>query len=359
MATSVYIHIPFCKSICSYCDFCKFIYNEKWVYAYLKALKNEIKDRYMGEDIKTIYIGGGTPSSLRINEVKRLLEMTRSFNTSNLIEFTFECNLEDINEEFLLLLKSYGVNRLSIGIESFNENKLKFMERKADFKDAEAKINLCRLFGFNNINLDLMYAIPGETLKDLKKDLNLFLKLKPEHISTYSLILEKHTKAYVNKITPMDEELDYDMYEYIIGKMGSINHYEVSNFAKCGYESKHNLVYWNNEEYYGFGLGAAGYVDKIRYTNTKNLKDYLLGNYVKDREIIGEKENMDYEIMLGLRKLQGINIDNFKIKFGKNIEDVYNIKPLLKSKELLKKKGYIYINPMYTYIMNEILLKII
>lgn len=359
MATSVYIHIPFCKSICSYCDFCKFIYNEKWVYAYLKALKNEIKDRYMGEDIKTIYIGGGTPSSLRINEVKSLLEMTRSFNTSNLIEFTFECNLEDINEEFLLLLKSYGVNRLSIGIESFNENKLKFMERKADFKDAEAKINLCRLFGFNNINLDLMYAIPGETLKDLKKDLNLFLKLKPEHISTYSLILEKHTKAYVNKITPMDEELDYDMYEYIIGKMGSINHYEVSNFAKCGYESKHNLVYWNNEEYYGFGLGAAGYVDKIRYTNTKNLKDYLLGNYVKDREIIGEKENMDYEIMLGLRKLQGINIDNFKIKFGKNIEDVYNIKPLLKSKELLKKKGYIYINPMYTYIMNEILLKII
>lgn len=359
MASSVYIHIPFCKSICSYCDFCKFIYNEKWVYAYLKTLKNEIKDRYMGEDIKTIYIGGGTPSCLSIAEVKSLLEMTRTFNTSNLIEFTFECNLEDITEELLLLLKSYGVNRLSIGIESFNEKKLKFMERHADFKDAEAKINLCRKLGFNNINLDLMYAIPGETLKDLKKDLSLFLKLNPEHISTYSLILEEHTKAYVNKSTPTDEELDYDMYLYIISKLGSINHYEVSNFAKSGYESKHNLVYWNNEEYYGFGLGAAGYIDKIRYTNTKNLKDYLLGNYVKVREIIGEKENMDYEIMLGLRKLQGINIDDFKKKFGKNMEDVYNIKPLLKSKELLKKKGYIYINPIYTYIMNEILLKII
>ena len=359
MAASVYIHIPFCKHICSYCNFCKFIYNEKWVYAYLKALKNEINDRYMGDDIKTIYIGGGTPSALSLNEVKSLLEMTKSFNTRNLIEFTFECNLEDINEDLLLLLKNYGVNRLSIGIESFNENKLKFMERKADFKDASKKINLCRKLGFDNINLDLMYAIPGETLKDLKKDLSLFLKLKPEHISTYSFILEEHTKAYVNKTTPMDEELDYNMYQYIIGKLGNINHYEISNFAKYGYESKHNLVYWNNEEYYGFGLGAAGYIDKIRYSNTKNLKDYLLGSYVKDKEIIGEKENMDYEIMLGLRKLQGINIDNFKKKFGKNIEDVYNIKPLLKSRELLKKREYICINPMYTYIMNEILLKII
>ena len=359
MAHSVYIHIPFCKTICSYCDFCKFIYNEKWVYAYLKSLDNEIKDRYMGEDIKTIYIGGGTPSALSINEITKVLKMTKYFNISNLIEFTFECNLEDINEELLLLLKSYNVNRLSIGIESFDEEKLKFMERKASFKDALSKINLCRKLGFNNINLDLIYAVPKENLKTLKKDLNLFLKLKPEHISTYSLILEKHTKAYVNNAVSTNEELDYEMYKYIENQLGSSNHYEISNFAKPGYRSLHNLTYWNNEEYYGFGLGASGYIDKIRYTNTKNLKDYLLGSYVKSKEIIGKKENMDYEIMLGLRKMEGINIDSFKKKFGENIEDIYNIKPLLKSKELLKKKGYIYINPIYTYIMNEILLKII
>ncbi len=359
MASSIYIHIPFCKNICSYCDFCKFIYNEKWAYAYLKALKNEINDRYMGEEIKTIYIGGGTPSTLSLQEIKSLLKMLDVVNKNNLEEFTFECNLEDINEELLLLLKSYGVNRLSVGIESFDKNKLKFMERTSDFKDAEQKIALCKNSGFNNINLDLMYAIPGETLKVLKKDISLFLKLNPTHISAYSLILESHTKAYVNGVSEIEEELDYEMYKYITEKLSNAHHYEISNYAIPGYESKHNLVYWNNEEYYGFGLGASGYIDKIRYTNTKNLKDYLLGNWVKDREIIGSKENMDYEIMLGLRKLDGINLESFKNKFGVELESVYNIKPLLKSKELIKKKGYLYINPIYIYVSNEILLKII
>lgn len=359
MASSIYIHIPFCKNICSYCDFCKFIYNEKWAYAYLKALKNEINDRYMGEEIKTIYIGGGTPSALSIDEIKSLLNMLDTINKNYLEEFTFECNLEDINEELLLLLKSYRVNRLSIGIESFDKEKLKFMERNADFNDALEKITLCRNLGFDNINLDLMYAIPGETLKALKKDLSLFLKLNPNHISTYSLILESHTKAYVNGVSEIEEELDYEMYKYITEKLSNAHHYEISNFAIHGYESKHNLVYWNNEEYYGFGLGASGYIDKIRYTNTKNLKDYLLGNWVKEKEIIGEKEKMDYEIMLGLRKFDGINLENFKKKFGIELEKAYNIEPLLKSKELIKKKGNLYINPIYIYVSNEILLKII
>ena len=359
MASSIYIHIPFCKNICSYCDFCKFIYNEKWAYAYLKALKNEINDRYMGEEIKTIYIGGGTPSALSIKEIKSLLSMLDIVNKTNLEEFTFECNLEDINEELVLLLKNFGVNRLSIGIESFDKDKLKFMERKADFKDALEKINLCKKLGFNNINLDLMYAIPGETLKILKKDLSLFLKLKPTHISAYSLILENHTKAYVNGVSEIEEELDYEMYKYLTEKLSNAHHYEISNYAIPGCESKHNLVYWNNEEYYGFGLGASGYVDEIRYTNTKSLKDYLLGNWVQEKEIIGEKEKMDYEIMLGLRKLDGINLDEFKKKFGIELENAYNIKPLLKSKELIKKKSYIFINPIYIYVSNEILLKII
>ncbi len=359
MASSVYIHIPFCRSICSYCDFCKFLYNEKWTYVYLKALKSEVVDRYMGDDIKTIYIGGGTPSVLSLKEIKRLLDITKLLKTNNLLEFTFECNLEDINEELLLLLKQYGVNRLSIGIESFDKDNLKFMERNAEFRDAEEKIKLCRSLGFNNINLDLMYAIPGESLKTLKKDLSLFMKLKPNHLSCYSLILEEHTKAYVNNASYIEEETDYLMYKHICNTLDSANHYEISNYAIPGYESIHNLVYWNNEEYYGFGIGASGYIDKIRYTNTRNLKDYLLGNYVKEKEIIGEKDDMDYEIMLGLRKLEGINIKDFKKKYNKDIMDVYNIKPLLKSKELILKKDYLFINPVYIYVSNEILLKII
>ena len=359
MIKSVYIHIPFCKNICSYCDFCKFIYNEKWVGAYLTGLNNEIKDRYMDDPIKTIYIGGGTPSALSIDELKRLFKIISVFNTNDLEEFTFECNLSDINEGLLEILKNNKVNRLSIGIQSFNKKNLAFMERNADFKDALKKVDLCHQYGFNNINLDLMYAIPGETLKDLKKDLDLFLKLNPTHISTYSLILEDHTKLSSKNVSYIEEELDYEMFKLISKKLNSANHYEISNFSIPGYESKHNLVYWNNEEYYGFGLGASGYIDDIRYQNTKNLKEYLLGNYVLEKEILGLKEKMDYEIMLGLRKLKGINILEFRNKYNKDIEEVYNLKPLLKSRDLIKKKGYIFINPQKIYIMNEILIKII
>ena len=359
MASSIYIHIPFCKSICSYCDFCKFLYNEKWVAVYLDALKKEIKDRYMDDDVRTLYIGGGTPSALNIKELKRLFKIIKIFKLENLEEFTFECNIEDISLELLNILKENGVNRLSIGIESFNQNNLAFMERTADFKDAQAKVKLCRDLGFNNINLDLMYAIPGETLKDLNKDLNMFLKLKPEHISTYSLMIEDHTKLASAHAEYISDELDYEMYKLIEKKLKNYEHYEISNFALKGNEAKHNLVYWNNEEYYGFGLNAAGYIDNTRYTNTKNLKKYLLGEYTKEQEIVSKTEKMNYEIMLGLRKLKGINTLEFKRKYNEDIESVYNLKPLYKNKDLIKKNNYIYINPIKIYIMNEILLKII
>ena len=247
MTKAVYIHIPFCRSICSYCDFCKFIYNKQWVYVYLKALDKEIKDRYMDENIKSIYIGGGTPSILKGKELIKLLDMTRIFHLTDNYEFTFECNLEDIDEELLLTLKKYGVNRLSIGIQSFQENNLKFMNRNADFNDAKTKIKLCRKLGFNNINLDLMYAIPGENLRELKKDLNLFLELNPDHMSCYSLILEEHTKAFIDKYDYIDEEEDYKMFKHIEKKLSNAHHYEVSNYAILGHESIHNLTYWNNE----------------------------------------------------------------------------------------------------------------
>lgn len=358
MVKSVYIHIPFCKNICSYCDFCKFNYNEKWVYVYLKALKSEIVDRYMNEEIETIYIGGGTPSCLTLKEIKKLLDMTKLFKTSNLKEFTFECNIEDITEELLLLLKSYKVNRLSIGIQSFNKNNLKFMQRDIDFNTAKKKILLAKSLGFQNINLDLMYAIPKETLKDLKKDLDLFLKLEPTHLSCYSLILSKHTKAYVNGASSIEEELDYEMYNYLKNNI-SANHYEISNYALAGYECLHNLVYWTNQEYYGFGMSASGYIDNIRYTNTSSLKDYLLGKYVKEEEILSKSDIMNYEVMLGLRLTSGINIKEFNKKYNVDFLKYYNVEPLLKSKELIKKNDYIYINPIYTYVMNEILVKLI
>ena len=359
--TSIYIHIPFCKSICSYCDFCKVLYNEEWVLKYLVALKNEIKDRYMGEKVRTIYIGGGTPSTLSLKEIEYLLTLTKLFNLEELEEFTFECNIEDINESLLLLLKKFHVNRLSLGIESFSKDKLEFMKRKANFEDVKNKILLIRSLGFNNINLDLIYALPNEKISILKKDLKQFLKLNPEHISTYSLMIEDNTYLGYKKVNAIKEELDYEMYEYICKKLKKSGyiHYEVSNFGKEGYESKHNLVYWNNQEYYGFGCGASGYVSGVRYDNTKNLTKYINGEYKNNENLLSDKSIMEYELILGLRKLKGINLHEFHNKYKVNMQDVFPIKPLLKSGELVYKDGYISINPKKIYVMNEILLKLV
>ena len=358
---SVYIHIPFCKSICSYCDFCKQLYNETNINKYLKALKEEIMDRYHDELLDTLYIGGGTPSSLNMNELKELFEIIKLLNVKDSCEFTFECNVNDITQELIEFLYSNKVNRLSIGIESFNKDKLKFMERFSDYEDVKNKIDMIRNIGINNINVDLMYGIPGETLKDLKQDLNLILKLKPDHISTYSLILEEYTKLTINKVEPIDEELELEMFNYIRKKLKSkkYNHYEISNFALNQKESIHNLNYWNNEEYYGFGLGAHGYIDGIRYENTKNFNKYIENDFVAKQEFVGIREKQENELMLGFRKIKGINLQEFFDKYEVNIQDAFPVKPLLKNKDLIYKNGYIFINPEKLYIMNEILLKLI
>ncbi len=359
--SSVYIHIPFCKSICSYCDFCKVLYQKDWAVAYLKCLKNEIIERYMGDEIKTIYIGGGTPSALSLKEIEYLLNLTNLFKKDNLEEFTFECNIEDINEELLKTLKKFNVNRLSIGIESFDEENLLLMKRYANFSDTKNKINLARSMGFNNINLDLIYALPSEKLSILKKDIKLLLKLNPEHISTYSLMISDNTFLSYKRIENIPAEDDAKMYDYIcktLNKNG-YNHYEVSNFAKDGYESKHNLVYWHNNEYYGFGCGASGYISGVRYDNTRSLSNYLKGEYKSSDNLISKESMMEYEVILGLRLLKGINLKDFYQKYGVNMQDKFPIKPLLKSGELILKDEWIAINPKYIYIMNEILLKLV
>lgn len=358
---SVYIHIPFCNSICSYCDFCKVVYNETWIEPYLIRLKDEIDNSYMGEVIETLYIGGGTPSCLSLNELESLFTVLRTFTLSEKVEFTFECNISDLTNEKLQFLYEHGVNRLSIGIESFNKNKLEFMNRTCNFKNTKQKIKLAREIGFSNINLDLMYAIPNEKLSDLKKDLKCLLKLKPEHISTYSLMIEKNTLVGLNKVKPIEEEKDSKMYDYLCKtlKKAKYIHYEVSNFAKKGYESKHNLTYWNNEEYYGFGCGASGYVEAIRYDNTKSLTEYLKGNFVSSKSLMSKVDNMENELILGFRKLEGINLEHFYDKFEENMQNIFPIKPLVKSGELIYKDGYVYVNPKKLYVMNEILLKLI
>lgn len=361
MISSVYIHIPFCRSICTYCDFCKFIYNKEWVNDYLNKLELEVNDRYMDETINTIYIGGGTPSILNNKELDKLFSIIKKFNISNNLEFTFECNLEDINEELIKYLKDNNVNRISIGVESFNPHNLEIMNRMMDYKRLEDSINMIRRIGINNINLDLMYAMPEENMKVLKSDLKYLVKLNPEHISTYSLILEDNTYLKYKNTHPINEELDYEMYNYICKylKKHGYNHYEVSNFSKIGYESKHNRVYWENKEYYGFGCGASGYVSGVRYSNTRSLSKYIESDIFSTKELLSKDEIIDYHMILGLRLLKGINVEYFNNLYNVDMFKRYPIDTLIKYEDLVYKDGYIYINPSRIYVMNEILGKIV
>lgn len=358
---SVYIHIPFCKNICSYCDFPKVYFNEKMADDYLNALEDEIKYFYAKEEVSTLYIGGGTPSVLNDKQLEKIKNILKILNLNKLEEFTFECNIEDIDIDLLNILKELNVTRLSIGIQSFIPEKLKTLKRKSDYKDALTKIYLLKELGFDNINLDFMFGLPNEKFNDLKKDLNLFLKLKPEHLSCYSLIIENNTVLGINNTKPLDDELENKMYNYLVKRLKKhkYEHYEISNYALKGKKSLHNLNYWYNQEYYGFGLGAHGYIKGFRYENTKSITDYINGKYRLEEIMLSNQEIMENEVILGLRLMKGINLKEFYDKYQVNLQDVFPVKPLVKNKELLYKDGNIFINPEKIYLMNEILLKLI
>lgn len=356
----VYIHIPFCKSICSYCDFCKFLYVSSWASEYLNVLEKEILENYDNDVVKSIYIGGGTPSSLSKENLKRLFEIIKIFKIEKHYEMTFEVNVDDVSEEMLLFLLDSGVNRISVGIQSFNEICLKFMNRKHTKKEIKEKIKLVKKY-FDNVNVDFMFALPIENYCMFLTDLHEFIKLDVPHISTYSLIIEENTVLSYKGITSIKEELDYKMYKKICTtlKKKGYKHYEVSNFAKLGYESLHNLNYWNNSEYYGFGLGAHGYISELRYENTRSFNDYLAGRYRLREVLISKREDMENEIILGLRKLDGINIKNFFDKFKINIQDEFNITGLIKKGYLVLEENYLKIKEDKIYVMNEILNQIL
>lgn len=355
MIRSIYIHIPFCNRICSYCDFAKLYYNKNYVDKYLDSLKKEIELNYKNEKIKTLYIGGGTPSSLDIEELNKLFDILKIIDKSNLIEYTIECNIEDITKEKLELFKQNKVNRISIGLQTTNKDSLKLLNRNTEI-DIDEKLDLVKQY-FTNINIDLMYGF-NKDISILKKDLQYLISKDITHISTYSLILEENTKLYIDKFKRIDDDVDYEFYKYISDylKQNGYIHYEISNFCKPGYESKHNLCYWNNDNYYGFGLGSGGYIDNIRYTNTRSINNYIDGKYKIYEEKLTKKEIEEYEMILGLRKVSGIDKNKFYNKFNENIEDVFDIKNMINNNLLEEKDGFIYIPYDKLYIENSILI---
>ena len=329
----IYIHIPFCKQKCSYCDFVSFANKETYEHEYIEAVKKEIeyksKTKY---NISTIYIGGGTPSYISEKYIVDILNViNKKFEVAENAEITIEVNPGTVDKKKLETYKEAGINRLSIGLQSTNNSILKQIGRIHTYEQFYDTYKLAKEVGFTNINVDLMLALPSQTLEDIQNSVESVIKLAPTHISVYSLILEDGTllkeKVDNNVFTLPDDELERKMYwsvKNILERSGYV-HYEISNFAKKGYESKHNKDCWEQKEYIGIGLAAHSYLNRTRFSNTCNLQDYI--NNIKNGEIkknitVHERQTVEEAkkeyMLLGLRKIEGVNIQEFKNKYIDN-----------------------------------------
>lgn len=333
----IYIHIPFCKRKCYYCDFISYANKEEKIQEYIECLQKEIeveskKNKYEEYEITTIYLGGGTPSFIDASYIEKVIRtIKQNYKISENIEITIEVNPGTINEEKIEKYKEIGVNRISIGLQTTRDNLLKQIGRIHTYEEFLKCYQIVQKIGINNINVDLMLGLPNQTIEILKESLREVINLKPNHISLYSLILEENTvlekKVSKNELKLPSEDIEREMYwktKKILEQNGYI-HYEISNFAKREYESKHNLNCWNQKEYLGFGVAAHSYMNNKRYCNTDNIDEYIKNvqseNLENNRticEIQNKTEEQKEYMLLGLRKIDGVDIQEFKNKFIDN-----------------------------------------
>ena len=347
----LYVHIPFCKRLCSFCDFPKRInQKEEVINSYLNKLINEIKE-LEEKDINTIYIGGGTPNSLSLDQLEKLLITIKNKNFKDIIEYSIETNYELITLEQIKLFKKYNINRVSIGVQTLNSKIANKINRYCDYNELNNKISMLKENGITNINLDFIFGLPNETLEDVKYNLECIKNLKVPHISYYSLILEDKTvlsHELENNITilPIDD-ITSDMYQLIIKEMKNMGyyHYEISNFAIKGYESKHNLLYWNLDEYIGLGVSSASYYQGKRIYNSKLISNYMFNNGIIKEEINIETSKGEY-FWLGLRMIDGVSISLYKTKYNSNPFDDFMINELIDKKLLTINDDYIKLTPL-------------
>ena len=327
----IYIHIPFCKKKCDYCDFISFSDKDKKIEEYINAIIKEIGQQKIKSKITTIYIGGGTPSYIDSKLIKEIIAEIKKKNVDSNAEITIEVNPGTITKNKLEDYKEVGINRLSIGLQVTQNELLKQIGRIHDFEQFLETYKMARKLGFNNINIDLMLGLPNQRIKDLRESLEKIIELNPEHVSVYSLIVEEGTpisnKIKLGELTLPEEDLERNMYWYVKNtlELNGYRHYEISNFAKPGYESRHNMNCWNQKEYIGIGIAAHSYRDITRYSNTEDLSEYIKnvknGHFERNRiihEIQKEDDTKREHMILGLRQINGISISKFKEKFGEN-----------------------------------------
>lgn len=345
----LYIHIPFCAQKCRYCDFTSYLASGNDIDIYLNCLEKEL-DMYKldKENISTIFIGGGTPTMLSTTQLKRLFQIIEErVDLKKIEEYTIESNPGTLSIEKLEVIKSGGVDRLSIGLQAVQDKHLLFMGRIHNLKQFEESFYNARKVGFDNINIDVIFAFDNQTVDDWKETIDYIAELKSEHISAYSLIIEEGTDFFdmyeKGELKDVPEEKYLQMYRYTIEKLNSYGfyQYEISNFCNVGHECKHNIKYWNCDEYFGVGVSASGYINNERYTNVNTLEEYIKATNsnnlpIEYKELLDFKQHFNEKIMLGLRMNSGINLSLIDKINNQELE-----KCIRKSIENYQKKGYI------------------
>jgi oxygen-independent coproporphyrinogen-3 oxidase len=340
MSLSLYVHIPFCLKRCVYCDFVSGIYDSGKAVDYVTALKKEIRGITNAKPLSTLYIGGGTPTALSTDILSGLIDnIFNHFRFIDNYEATIEANPGTVDSDKMKIIRSAGINRISIGVQSFNDEELSFLGRIHTRDEAEQAVYLSREAGFKNVGIDLIYGLPGQSIERWKKTLKEAVSLRPEHISTYELTMEKGTTldkmlkitSGANNLKPLDEDKIIDMYNHTIDHLTSSGyiHYEISNFATPGHSCKHNLNFWDRKEYRGTGTGAHSFMEDKRFYNTDSIEHYIeavLENRspVKKHENISADRAFSEAIFLGLRKTGGINIESLSRRYNINILSRYN-----------------------------------
>lgn len=366
----LYIHIPFCKSKCRYCDFCSFRAEEETIRAYLGKLKEELifwGDRLTTEEVATIFIGGGTPSYLREQDIQMICgTVFKHFHVCEDAEITIEANPGTVDLAKLRTYRESGINRISFGLQSTVKEELEYLGRIHTYEEFLQSFHWARQTGFSNINVDLMSAVPKQTLTSYEKNLRRIAKLSPEHISAYSLIIEEGTPFYedekLEELLPSEEEevLMYQMTEKILKEYG-YDKYEISNYAKPGFESRHNLGYWSHIPYLGVGLNASSYLEERRFENPADMKEYLeissFGNAYERASSLSVHEQMEEFMFLGLRKTKGISKQEFIERFACSMDSVYE-KPLKEAMKqgMMKEEGdRVFLTQDGTLVSNQVL----
>lgn len=322
---ALYLHVPFCAHICAYCDFAHVGYCSSLVNQWLEALKIEIEDKKVPENLETIYLGGGTPVSLQEDELEKLLILLDPY-CQKIKEYTIEINPEVMTLEKAKICHRHGINRASIGFQSSDKRLLKLMNRQHDYTEVQETIEFLKKVGITNYSLDLLYSLPGQTMELFQKSVNDALALEPKHLSLYSLTIEPNTLFARKGLKSLEADLEADMYEWICAYLPSqgYEHYEISNFAKKGFESRHNQMYWHYEDFIGLSCGASGKENHERYDKSKNLREYLKNPLEYKKIPLGKEDEQFESIMMGLRLKKGIDLLDWKEKYQENMVKYYD-----------------------------------